>query len=114
LIVDDNSELRALYSDALERAGFLTTTASNGQQALDDLSTAAHLPRLILLDMIMPILSGEAVLHELSRQPRFRLIPIIACSAIRPPHLPMSIHFLRKPIDPVVLCEKVREILDKL
>lgn len=64
---------------ALERAGFSTLRAADGQQGF----TAAinHHPSLILVDWMMPVVSGIELLRRLKRDERTRTIPVIMLSA---------------------------------
>jgi CheY-like chemotaxis protein len=55
LIVDDG-DIRAVIADALRTAGYQVETAANGAEAMTILRT--RLPRLILLDLSMPVMSG--------------------------------------------------------
>lgn len=56
LVVDDDQEILAMLSDFLESEGLAVRTATNGEEALAQLSQVA--PSLILLDMRMPVLDG--------------------------------------------------------
>jgi len=76
LIVDDDPHLREVVCYALERAGYETLTAINGVQALE--KHRAHLPDLIVLDVLMPELDGLAVCRELRR---ISSVPILLLSS---------------------------------
>ncbi|MEL7036075.1 MAG: diguanylate cyclase [Cyanobacteria bacterium J06592_8] len=80
LIVDDTpNNLRFLSSMLLEQ-GYEVRKAVNGQMALRSVKT--ELPDLILLDVLMPDMSGYEVCHALKAQPETRDIPIIFLSAL--------------------------------
>ncbi len=80
LIVDDiEDNVKALSYD-LDDYGFSILTASNGQQAID--SCQQHLPDIILLDVIMPDMTGFEVCQQLKADPATRHIPIILISAM--------------------------------
>ncbi|MCJ7603741.1 MAG: response regulator, partial [Desulfobulbaceae bacterium] len=63
LAVDDDDTTRKIFTRILEGAGYLTTCAASGEEALD-LFTTNFFP-LVLLDIAMPGMSGIAVLREL-------------------------------------------------
>lgn len=56
LVVDDDPTILATVSEALDLEGFPVVTATNGAEALAEVSR--HLPSLVLLDMRMPVLDG--------------------------------------------------------
>lgn len=63
LIVDDDPGIRKMLVEVLSLEGYPTETATNGQEALDMLARSA--PRIILLDMLMPVLDGRGVVAQL-------------------------------------------------
>ena len=71
LLVEDEPRLAALYSTALQRAGFRVLEAETGAEALSllgDAAATAHAPSLVVLDLILPEVDGLAVLRELAQQ----------------------------------------------
>jgi CheY-like chemotaxis protein len=80
LVVDDDRELRETLCDLLEAEGFTTATATNGAEALAYLRSAAA-PRLILLDLSMPVMDGVTFREEQRRDPAIAAIPVIVFSA---------------------------------
>ena len=62
LVVDDDKQLRQLYRIVLERAGFRIEEATNGAEALKSLMS--NTPDVIVMDMLMPMLGGEAVMKR--------------------------------------------------
>jgi CheY-like chemotaxis protein len=63
LIVDDNSSLANLYQIVFERTGFIVSSATGGQEALDSL--ASQLPDVVLLDVMMPDMDGLEVCRRI-------------------------------------------------
>lgn len=63
LIIEDEQDLREAMSDVLIEAGFLVTTAVNGEEGLTRAKT--NHPDLILLDLMMPVMNGHEMLHAL-------------------------------------------------
>lgn len=62
LIVEDEKDLRDVYSLILKHAGYEVTEAANGQEALNGMSVPP--PDLILLDIFMPVLDGKGFLEH--------------------------------------------------
>lgn len=79
LIVEDEKDLAELVALNLTRAGYLTRVAPNGRAALA--AVASELPDLIILDLMMPELSGTEVASRIRSDPRTSLIPIIMATA---------------------------------
>jgi CheY-like chemotaxis protein len=81
LVVEDDSPIRTMLTDLLEDAGYSVTAADDGLQALEYLR---HLrPHLIVLDLMMPGLSGWQLLERSRVQLTHDNIPVIVLSAIR-------------------------------
>jgi len=78
LIVEDTEVLRRMYSDRLAQDGYRVLTAANGAEALSTLRSDT--PALILLDLIMPVMSGLEVLDLVKRDPRLCDVPVIILS----------------------------------
>lgn len=79
LVVDDEDDLRALLDLSLRREGFTTVLAANGAQALARARECA--PALIVLDVMMPDLSGTEVCRRLRALPETRDVPVIMLTA---------------------------------
>ncbi len=80
LIVDDEEILRKIYSDRLSFEGFQVDTAADGQEAIDKIPTSQ--PNLILLDILMPKVSGLQVLQFLNSRADLKSIPVIVLSNV--------------------------------
>lgn len=78
LVVEDDQFLSAAYKLKLEKEDFAVSLAQDGQEALDILQTLT--PDLILLDLVMPIKDGFAVLSDLKESEKLRDIPVIIAS----------------------------------
>ena len=80
LIVDDLEENRTLLQRALTSSGYATESAASGPEALSKISK--RIPDMVLLDWMMPQLSGLETLRAIrERHPSSRL-PVIMCTAI--------------------------------
>jgi len=74
LLVDDDAVIRTIYGKRLAQYGFAVTTATDGANALDLLQ--ADKPDLVVLDLMMPKLSGVEVLKFIRSQPNLRSLPV--------------------------------------
>ena len=104
LVVDDNAEIREVLSELLSSEGYVVAAASNGQEALDSLRSGHFRPKLILLDLTMPVMDGWEFCAESSKDPELRTIPIgvvsATCEAERPPPFRVvDAGFFQKPTD---------------
>ncbi|MDX2164311.1 MAG: response regulator [Gammaproteobacteria bacterium] len=79
LVVEDDEPSRELLLQALQKAGWNTIEAINGNEALTQLQT--HQPTLILLDLMMPEIDGFYVLKEIQNHPQWKKIPVIVITA---------------------------------
>lgn len=78
LIVDDDPALTGLLTLFLRDAGYDTLAANSGQRALEMVQHDP--PDVILLDLMMPIVSGSAVCRQIKADEATRHIPIIVVS----------------------------------
>jgi len=79
LLVEDDAETRQMMARTLEKAGWSVSQAGNGQEALDIMDTMQ--PRLILLDLMMPVMDGFNFLAAMREKPEWRHIPVIVVTA---------------------------------
>lgn len=70
LIVDDEPAIRKMLVEVLSLEGIPTETAVNGREALDLLEKSG--PRVVLLDLLMPVIDGRGVIAALSESPSER------------------------------------------
>ena len=80
LIVDDEAEMRRLARTALERNGWSVVEAENGADGLA--LVARSLPRVILLDLSMPVMDGFGFLKELRARPGCEQVPVVVLTAL--------------------------------
>jgi CheY-like chemotaxis protein len=114
LVVDDDPNIRRMIVAALKRDGYEFIEAPNGREALD-MMRAQH-PDVVVLDLMMPILSGWDVLRERADDPELRPIPVIIISANRDPEVATAVAqgicaFLPKPFDIGALSALVRSCI---
>lgn len=79
-IVDDDADLREIYSMTFHREGFDVVLATDGEEGLKLI--AAERPDIILLDLHMPVKNGIEVLEELDHDKELSKIPVIVLSNI--------------------------------
>lgn len=115
LIVDDDEDIRKLLQLILEADGFQVHCASNGREAMSLLEISK--PRLMLLDLMMPDVTGEEVCSMVKTNPRWNDIEIFMISAncdgatqARCLQLGAS-RYLIKPIDPHLLLKFTNTLL---
>ena len=79
LIADDEPNIVTALEFLLERAGYATQVARNGEEALAEIASDA--PDLVLLDIMMPVKSGYEVCRRIREQPEWRHIKVVMLSA---------------------------------
>ncbi|MGJ0505960.1 MAG: adenylate/guanylate cyclase domain-containing protein [Methylocystis sp.] len=117
LVVDDNASNRDLLRRRLERQGHSVSLAEGGSRALAMVREAPF--DLILLDLLMPDISGFDVLSTLKADPALSDIPVIVISALN--ELDSIVRcieagaedYLAKPFDPVLLRARIGSSLEK-
>ncbi len=80
MIVDDDHAIRTVLTDLLEDEGYQVVSVGNGRAALDLLHRSDN-PRLILLDLKMPVMSGAEFRQVQLQDPNLATIPIAVISA---------------------------------
>ena len=120
LIVEDNTDARELFALVLKRGGFDVIEGTTGLDAIE--LTRANLPDLILMDLMMPKLSGDEATRQLKADPATKHIPIIVCTAAmqgeaieraidagaaKVLHKPISLKTLAEEMHEFFLCEDV-------
>lgn len=95
LVVDDDEAIREVIAEVLRDEGYEVVCASNGVQALRELQKADR-PDMMLLDLMMPVMSGWEVLEELQSNAELSRVPVVVVSAMSAPGVT---EHLSKPID---------------
>jgi CheY-like chemotaxis protein len=108
LVVDDDTAIRTLLLTVLRRRGLTVDTAKNGAEALERLRRYSY--ALLLLDLMMPVMSGWEVLEHLrQREPSARPAVVVLTAGTEPrgasPDL--VIGSIRKPFDIELLYDTV-------
>jgi CheY-like chemotaxis protein len=79
LVVDDDPDFRSALTDILSDEGYPLLQAANGREAFELL--ASHRPRLMLVDLMMPVMSGLEFLQKVRRDHVLKTIPVIVMTA---------------------------------
>jgi len=114
MIVEDDFETRELIAEVLRDDGYAVQTAANGAEALATLRTATdERPDIILLDLMMPIMSGWQFLDERATDQDLARIPVLVLSADPSRQLASSrgvVAVVGKPFDLPRLLKLVRAV----
>ena len=78
-VIEDDRDLSAIFAEALQNAGFTTEIIGNGMIAQKRLEEST--PRLILLDMHLPYVSGAELLSQIQADERFSRTMIVVATA---------------------------------
>ena len=79
LVVEDNQVVASVYRTKLQAEGFQVEVASDGEAGLEMINR--HKPDLVLLDLMLPKLSGVEILKEIRAQPEFQALHVIVFSS---------------------------------
>jgi two-component system, OmpR family, phosphate regulon response regulator PhoB len=115
LVVEDEPDIAALIAYQLTREGYRVETASNGEQALA--SIGRGMPDLVVLDRMLPGLSGDEVLRSLRKEDDTQSLPVLVLTAKREQEdrirgLELGADdYLTKPFSPRELVLRVQSIL---
>lgn len=116
LLAEDEEVLRMLIIDTLE-SSYSVDEAADGKEAVEKLSECDY--DLIIVDNMMPIMTGLEVIQHVRRQDHLKNKKILMLSAKSQSHEQQEIldagadYFMAKPFSPFVLLEKIGEILDE-
>ncbi len=111
LVVEDDNDIRTSLEDLLRDEGYDVCTAADGLEALTILRAATRVPALVILDLMMPRMTGWELADAMHRDPALAKIPIVVMSAGESScHAHAAVRglpFFRKPIHAEKLLEHV-------
>lgn len=107
LVVDDDVDCREMLAELLSNEGYIIEIAANGRQALERLNRSK--PALIILDLMMPVMSGWEFRARQKSDSRFESLPVVVVTASGLARDIDANAVLRKPIDFGVLMSVVKQ-----
>lgn len=114
LIIEDDEDIRETLEVILSHEGFQVRSAPDGETGMQLLWNNEFSPDLILLDLMMPVMTGWKFLERRKVNPKIAGIPVIAMSAMVEGTDSLDCdRFLRKPIDLNVLLHQILSLLDQ-
>ena len=109
LVVDDDEDIRSIVGEILEDDGYEVEEAENGREALEKLTAMSQAPALVLLDMMMPEMTGAQVLLALAGNRRLAAMPVVVLSAQPVANANGARKVVRKPLSRDALLALVHE-----
>jgi CheY-like chemotaxis protein len=110
LVVEDDAAVRRMYRTALGFAGFTVVEAEDGLSALQHLED--RVPDLVILDLMLPTVSGFIVRQEIAAHARTRDIPIVVVTGSEMNLDDLAVPcILRKPVSPDQLLNTVENLI---
>lgn len=110
LVIEDDDSIREVITTLLHSESYIVKSASNGKEGLDLLSPE-DCPRLIILDLTMPIMDGWEFLRIKNQIPYLTSVPVLVISAVADNQILSAgaTAFLKKPVDVEVLLTIVKQ-----
>ncbi len=118
MVVDDEPDIVKIIKISLELANFEVIEANNGEECLSKLNSGIK-PELILLDIMMPGLSGYEVCQKIRQNPDLKDIKVVMLTAkgqksdAEEGLKSGADDYIIKPFDPYELIDQVKEILER-
>lgn len=116
LIVDDESRMRKLVKDFLNKKGYSTLEASDGEEALQIFEENQNKISIILLDVMMPKLDGWSVLRQIRQTSKVPIIMLTARGEEQDELFGFELgvdEYISKPFSPKILVARVEAILNR-
>jgi CheY-like chemotaxis protein len=108
LLAEDDLPIRDALQDLLEEQGFDVVPADHGRQALEYLAT--NRPDLVILDLMMPLVTGWQVLETVRNQPELANVPVLVMTAAARHKPAGATELLRKPFGVDDFCDSVKRL----
>jgi two-component system response regulator CpxR len=106
LVVDDDEDVRETLREVVEMVGCSAVLASNGAEALELL--AERRPCLMILDLLMPVMTGNELIAAMQQRPELASLPVVI-STSAPDRAPFGFPVIAKPIDIQKVWDQVRQ-----
>jgi DNA-binding response OmpR family regulator len=117
LVIEDEKHIQRLIKMILEKQTYEVTLKSNGEEGLDEISSANTPFDLILLDIMMPGMDGIEVLRNIKSKDETKSIPVMMLTALAQENVVVegiklgAKDYIRKPFSPKELIERVSKVL---
>lgn len=115
LVVEDHQDSREMLQDWLRHSGFRVTTAEDGREALRQV--ARETPDLIVLDLMLPWVSGVEVLATVREMPALKKVPVLVVTGTNTTAVELRtfgpLAVIRKPVDLATFIPTVQELLTR-
>ena len=115
LVVDD-IDMNVMILEEILKGDYQVITASNGREALETLGDAVQLPKLILLDVIMPEMTGSEMFELMKTNEKLKRIPVIFITAENDSESELlsagAVDFINKPFLPEIVKLRVRNQIE--
>jgi CheY-like chemotaxis protein len=112
LLVEDDPGIRTMLAEFLTDEGYVVVTAADGAEALAHLAASPLLPKLILLDLMMPVMNGWTFRARQGSDPRWCDIPVVVLTAspnAAQSVAPRAAGVLGKPLDLDTLLDTIQQ-----
>jgi len=110
LVVEDDHDARVSIRQLLEDEGYTVQSAAEGASAISWLHVTPILPKVMILDLWMPIMDGWEVVERVRADQQLRDLPVIVVTADKRSQPPDSSHLIRKPFKAVALLQLVAQL----
>lgn len=113
LVIEDDHDIRVALRQVFEAADYVVLTVTNGLQALD-LLRVAQAPDVIICDLNMPFMDGEAFIKKKKEDPKIKDVPIIIMSAHQERFCKFpDVTCMSKPFDMYKLVKTAKDTIEK-
>ncbi|MEW6696124.1 MAG: response regulator [Bacillota bacterium] len=112
LVVEDDWTTKQLIANYLEKAGYAVIATDQGKQALT--LAKIYRPDVVILDILLPDLSGWEVLEKIKKHEQIQEIPIVVCSVLPEKERAFSlgaVDFIQKPVSEKVLISRLNKLM---
>lgn len=109
LVIEDDTDVRELVAESLRELGYPVHEAATGEDGLS--KARADTPRLVVLDIMLPGISGWQVLHELRAHDALERVPVLVLSILDQDVPSEQVDgYIVKPFTAVQVADRVREL----
>jgi len=108
VVVDDEDALCEILRVVFEHEGYSVAVARNGVEALATLRSMPVKPCLVILDLLMPVLDGNAVYREMKKDPALAGVNVVVTTS-EPARAPSGVFIMKKPVALELMLDTVRK-----